>query len=194
MRDLSLHILDLIQNAIKAQASRIEVLLEARPEEDQLLLRLADNGSGMAPDLLRNVTDPFVTTRTTRTVGLGLPLLKEQCDMTGGRLDIESELNKGTVLHAWLGLGHLDRLPLGSLSETFSILTLSEPDLNFKLTLKQPEQQFTLDWEHIREELEDVPLNEPAVLDWLKSIIDEQQIIIFGGVLHEIISRTGSHS
>ena len=194
MRDLSLHVLDLIQNAIKAQASRIEVLLEAKPGEDQLFLRLADNGSGMAPELLRNVTDPFVTTRTTRTVGLGLPLLKEQCEMTGGRLEIESELNKGTVLNAWLGLAHLDRLPLGSLAETFSVLTMAEPDIDFKLTLKQPEKEFTLDWEQIRRELEDVPLNEPAVLDWLKTIIAEQQMIIFGGVLHEIISRTGSHS
>ena len=194
MRDLSLHILDLVQNAVKAKANRIEVLVQAKPDRDQLLIRIADNGNGIPSAILDKVTDPFVTTRKTRSVGLGLPLLKEQCEMTGGKLEIESETGHGTTLHAYLGLNHLDRLPLGDLSETFCALTMSEPLIDFQLTLTQPERSFTLDWEDMRRELEDVPLNEPSVLDWLKTFIAEQQITIFGGVLHEIISRTGSHS
>ena len=98
MRELSLHVLDLVQNSLRAGATQIDVVLEADPQQDQLLLQINDNGSGMAPELLSEVTDPFVTTRTTRPVGLGLALLRELCEQTGGYTQLLSEQGKGTRL------------------------------------------------------------------------------------------------
>ncbi len=193
MRELALHLLDIIQNSVKAGARRIEVLVEAEPGINRLRLRVSDNGYGMAPELLARVTDPFVTTRKTRSVGLGIPLLKEQCEQTGGSLAIESAVGQGTVLTADLGLDSIDRLPLGELGETWQVLVQANPEIDYRLSLLSPGRRYDLDLADIRRQMADVPLNEPAVLDWIRFNIEEQQDIIFGGVLHEIISRTGSH-
>ncbi len=194
MRDLSLHLLDIVQNSVKAGAQRIEVTLEADPAADRFWMKVKDNGSGMSPELLQQVTDPFVTTRTTRSVGLGIPLLKEQCELTGGSLALKSEVGVGTALTAELGLSSIDRLPLGEISATWVALIMSDQTIDYRLILVAPNRRFELDLAEVRLQLGDVPINEPTVLDWIKSYIDEQQEIIFGGVLHEIISRTGSHS
>lgn len=194
MRDLSLHLLDIIQNSVKAGARRIEVVVDADPAANRLRLQVIDNGCGMSPELLRRVIDPFVTTRTTRSVGLGIPLLKEQCELTGGHLNLVSEVGKGTTLTADLGLDNIDRLPLGEISETWTVLIMADPMIDYRLTLLSPGQRFDLDLAEIRRQMADVPLSEPSVLEWIRSNIEEQQEIIFGGVLHEIISRTGSHS
>jgi len=193
MRDLSLHLLDIIQNSVKAGARRIDVQVSADPSADRLQLQVSDNGCGMSPELLARVTDPFVTTRKTRSVGLGIPLLKEQCELTGGCLNLVSEVGKGTTLTAELGLSCIDRLPLGDLGETWQALVIADPTIDYRLILQAPGRQFELDLAELRLRLPDVPLNEPAVLDWIRESIEEQQDIIFGGVLHEIISRTGSH-
>lgn len=193
MRDLSLHLLDIIQNSVKAGAQRIEVVVDAAPADNRLRLQVIDNGCGMSPELLRRVTDPFVTTRTTRSVGLGIPLLKEQCELTGGSLMLKSEVGKGTTLTADLGLDSIDRLPLGEIGETWTVLIMADPTIDYLLTLLSPGQRFDLDLSEIRQQLLDVPISESSVLEWIRTCIEEQQEIIFGGVLHEIISRTGSH-
>lgn len=194
MRDLSLHLLDIIQNSVKAGARRIEAEFSADPAQNLLTMVVRDNGCGMPPDLARRVTDPFVTTRTTRSVGLGLPLLKEQCELTGGRLTLESEVGTGTVLTAELGLDSIDRLPLGEISSTWVVLILADPQIDYHLVMQSPGRRFELGLAEVREQLQGVPLSEPAVLEWIKDYIDEQQVKIFGGVLHEIISRTGCDS
>lgn len=194
MRDLSLHLLDIIQNSVNAGARRIEAEFAADPALNLLIMRVSDNGCGMPPDLVRQVTDPFVTTRTTRPVGLGLPLLKEQCELTGGKLTLESEVGAGTVITAELGLDSIDRLPLGSVSATWTMLILADPQIDYRLVMRSPGRHFALLLDEIRDQLAGVPLSEPAVLEWIRDYIDEQQIIIFGGVLHEIISRTGCDS
>ena len=194
MRDLSLHLLDIIQNSVKAGALRIEAEFSADPAMNLLTMVVRDNGCGMPPELARRVTDPFVTTRTTRSVGLGLPLLKEQCELTGGRLTLESEVGTGTVLTAELGLDSIDRLPLGEISSTWVVLILADPLIDYRLVMQSPGRRFELGLAEVREQLQEVPLSEPAVLEWIKDYIDEQQENIFGGVLHEIISRTGCDS
>ncbi|MEA4890246.1 MAG: ATP-binding protein [Clostridiaceae bacterium] len=189
MRELSLHLMDIIQNSVKAGAHRIEVVLEADPVRDRIFIRISDNGCGMSPELLQRVTDPFFTTRKTRSVGLGIPLFKEQCEITGGYLELHSEVGKGTTVEAVLGLSSIDRLPLGNVSETITTLIQSDPSIDYDLVLVAPGRRFELDLAEIRKQMDDVPLNEPSVLTWLGQYIAEQQEYIFGGVLHEIISR-----
>lgn len=194
MRELSEHLMDLVQNSRRAGARLIEISVRALVETDQLVLQVKDDGSGIGPELLERVTDPYATTRTTRPVGLGLPLLKELCELTGGSLSIRSRPQEGTTVEAALGLNHIDRLPLGDIGSTFSLLVLADPDQDYRLVLDSPRGRLDLATADIRSQLQDVPLREPSVLDWLTGYVYEQQEMIFGGVLHEITSRTGSHS
>ena len=188
MRDLSLHLLDIIGNSLNAGANTIIVELRADPLADLFEMIIRDNGKGMDETIVNRVTDPFFTTRTTRPVGLGIPLLKELCELTGGNLSIRSHVGQGTELQARLGLSSIDRLPLGSISETFTALILTDPSIDYSLVMRSPDKVFDLDFAEVRTQLEDVALNEPIVMDWLRQIINEQVKNIFGGVLHEIIS------
>jgi len=188
MHDLSLHLLDIIQNSIKAGARRISATIEVLPAINRLSLTIGDDGCGIPPDLLRHVTDPFVTTRTTRSVGLGLPLLREHCELTGGRLLLDSSVGGGTTLVAELGLDSIDRLPLGDLGETWAALLLASPQIDFCLSMRVPEREAVVDTAELRILLDDVPLIEPNVLIWIRDYVAEQQQIIFGGVLNEIFS------
>jgi hypothetical protein len=186
MRDLSLHLLDIVQNSVKAQATAIEIEIEARPHEDQLVLSVRDNGCGMPSDMVAKVQDPFVTSRTTRSVGLGISLLKELCELTGGHLNLQSQEGVGTDLVATLGLSSIDRLPLGSLGDTFFILLSADPGLDYSLKLTAPDRTFELHMTEIRAEIPDLPVDDPAVLAWIRDYILENQTAIFSGVLDEI--------
>ncbi len=161
---------------------------DADPAAGFLRLTVRDDGCGMSPDLLSRVTDPFVTTRTTRSIGLGLPLFKEQCELTGGKLLLTSALGAGTTLTAELGLNHVDRLPLGNLGETWKTQIMADPAKDYCLILRAPDREMILDTIELRQRLDDVPLDEPDVLQWVGDFVAEQQQLIFGGVLNEIIS------
>ena len=186
MRDLSLHLLDIIQNSLKAGASRIEVRIDASQARDRLTIEVIDDGCGMEADFLARVTDPFVTSRTTRSIGLGIPLFRESATITGGSFSIESKPGVGTTIVAEFVLSNIDRLPLGDLADTFTGLVLSDPSRNYILDLSAGEKRFVLDLDEVRQLLIDVPLNDPTVLEWLGELIREQQCTIFGGVLYEI--------
>ena len=188
MHDLSLHLLDIVQNSVKACAQHIQVTIEADRPADLFRLTIVDNGQGMAPDLLARVTDPFVTTRTSRAVGLGLPLLKELCETTGGQLWLDSQPGQGTSLVAEMGLASIDRPPLGDLGATWIVLLAGSPDVDFTLELRAEDRQENIDTADLRVVLDGVSLNEPAVLSWIKDYVAEMQQKIFGGVLHEIFS------
>jgi anti-sigma regulatory factor (Ser/Thr protein kinase) len=188
MRDLSLHLMDIVQNSVKARATAIEIEIDARPDADQLVLRVRDNGCGMPPEMVATVQDPFVTTRTTRSVGLGISLLKELCELTGGHLEIESSAGVGTCLVATLGLSSIDRLPLGDLGDTFYILLSADPSLDYSLKLTAQDRTFKLDMTEIRAEIPDLPVDDPAVLNWIRAYIHENQTAVFSGVLDEIES------
>lgn len=188
MRDLSLHLMDIVQNSVKAKASEISITIDVRPEADQLILTIDDNGSGMPADMVERVKDPFVTSRTTRSVGLGIPLLKELCELTGGHLELSSTEGEGTRLIACLGLSSIDRLPLGEIGDTLFVLVSADPDLDYTLTFSAPGRLFELKLADIRDELEGLPLDEPSVLAWLRDYVREQQQAVFSGYLDEMTS------
>ena len=118
MKELSLNLLDIVENSTRAGASLVTIRVIEEPEADRLTLYIEDDGSGMSPELLEAVQDPFTTTRTTRKVGLGIPFLKEGAEMTGGSLDLWSREGEGTRVTATYGYSHIDRPPLGDLAET----------------------------------------------------------------------------
>ncbi len=185
MRDLSLHILDIVQNSIKARASVITLHI-GEMTNNTLVLEIDDNGVGMDYDLLTKVEDPFVTSRTTRKIGLGIPLLKESALKCEGKFNINSEINIGTKVFATFSINHIDRLPIGDISETMITVISANPDIHLILFLDSLKGEFKLDTNEINKMLNGVSINEFAVLKWLKEYIDEGIKNIFGGVLNEV--------
>ena len=186
MRDLSLHILDIMQNSITAGARNIVTRVSACRKLDKLTLSVEDDGCGMDEELLKRVTDPFATTRTTRKVGLGIPLFMESARRSGGTLTIVSVKGKGTTLTADFQISHIDRPPLGDLADTVRAAILSAPDREFKLQLENGSEDFTFDSRMVRQQLGEVPIIEFEVLAWIKDYIEEGIKVIFGGVLDEV--------
>jgi len=183
LRDLSLHLLDILTNSVSAGASRIAVSIRVNEQEDSLIIRISDNGKGMAPDFLKKVTDPFSTTRTTRKVGMGLPLFKEACEITGGSMTVASTVGVGTDVTARFVLSSIDRLPLGNTGETLSGLISSYPDRDFVITFSNGQGDDSgLDTMDLRERLGGVPLSEPDVYIFVRDYIFEQQKQILGGI------------
>ena len=175
MKELSLHLLDVAKNSVSARAERIDLTLE---EDDARCYRLtiADNGCGMSPEFLAQVTDPFTTTRTTRKVGLGLPLLRMTAEQTGGSLEIESRVGEGTTVTALFHGSHIDCPPLGDLSGTVALLIQGAPDVEWTWKRTTPKGTYTLDTRQLREILgPDVPLSEPSVALWIGEYLQEQE-------------------
>ena len=172
MRDLSLHILDLAQNSVRANAALVEIMVSV--DESRLItITIRDDGSGMSDELKERVTSPFATTRTTRKVGLGLPLLKMAAELTGGEMHLQSQPGKGTKVCARFGLSHIDRVPLGDMASTVGGLIQCSPQIDFVYTVRTPDGEFVADTRQLREILGDVPLSEPAVAQWVREYIDE---------------------
>lgn len=186
MRDLSLHLLDIIQNSVKAGATLIKVSIVADLQSNLLETRVEDNGCGMDAEMLSIVADPFTTSRTTRKVGLGIPLLKEACEIAGGSLSIESEAGEGTVIHTKMLISSIDRIPLGNIGETFMGLAMDSGKINYNLRLSNTKKEFILDFQEIKDQLGDVPINEMDVLMWIKETIEEEKNELFRGILNEI--------
>ncbi len=177
MKELSLNILDIAENSVKAGASLTEIILDEK--DDRLVMTIRDNGSGMSEDTLRSVTDPFYTTRTTRKVGLGIPLLKLACEQTGGSLSITSRLRTPdkdgeTVVSAEFNTTHIDATPLGDVISTVVTLIQGHPDRDFYYLHRCGERTVELDTRALREILEDVPLSTPDVLVWVRENLEEQ--------------------
>lgn len=184
MKDISLHILDIAQNSVTAQASNIEINIEVDKKNDYLALLITDNGKGMSPDFLQHVMDPYTTTRTTRKVGLGLPLLKQNAERTGGSMIIESVEGQGTMLKAVLKTNNIDCLPLGDISGVVAMLICSYPQINFYFTGKNGSDEFSITTQELTDALEGLPLNNPSVYplikDLLSSNLEELQISELG--------------
>ena len=171
MKELSLNVLDLAQNALSAGARHIEIAIEESEADDRLSLRIADDGSGMDPDFLAGDTDPFVTTRTTRQVGMGIPLIKMAAEMAEGDFRIRSQKGEGTELTATFRRSHMDRMPVGDMAGTLAALVQGAPDVDYIYKRTTDCGSFTFDTALIRKELEGVPLGEPAVLNWIREYI-----------------------
>ncbi len=178
MKELSLNILDIAENSVKAGAKLTEIIIEEAEETLTLIIR--DNGSGMTDEVLQSVTNPFYTTRTTRKVGMGLPLLKLEAEMTGGTLSIESRYyleypdNHGTRVTAVFYKNHIDCVPLGDVVESIITLIQGHPDTDFLFVHKNDKKEVSLDTRELREVLEDVPLNTYEVISWIRENLNEQ--------------------
>jgi anti-sigma regulatory factor (Ser/Thr protein kinase) len=181
MKELSLHVLDIVQNSIRADASLIEISILEDPARDILSIEIKDNGRGMDEEMVRKVQDPFFTTRTTRKVGLGIPLFAQVARDCGGNFVINSEINRGTVVKASFIRSHIDRPPLGSMIDTIVSLVAVNPIVNFLYRHRVAEKDFVFDTSEIKKRLEDVPISHPVVLDWIKGFIEQGLREINGG-------------
>lgn len=175
MRELSLNILDIAQNSLSAGATLVTLTVEEDSAADSLVLSVEDNGRGMDADVLARVRDPFYTTRTTRKVGMGIPLFRMAAEMTGGTLDIRSACGKGTLLRASFGLSHIDRMPLGDMAGTLTALIRLNPDVDFRYRHTVDGHAFEMDTRELRAELGGVPLTEPDVMDWIDGYLRENE-------------------
>lgn len=179
MKELSLNVLDVAKNSVKAGAKN--VVIKITETEETLTLSISDDGCGMTPEFLKNVTDPFCTTRTTRAVGLGIPLLKLQAEQTGGSLSIESKHESlfpedhGTTTTAVFYKNHIDMTPLGDICGSVVTLIQGSPDIDFLFIHRSPNFDVKLDTKELREVLgEDVPLDNAEVLMWITENLKEQ--------------------
>lgn len=173
MQELSMNVLDVAENSVAAGATLVAITLSIDTAAKRMTLTITDNGKGMPPEMAARVTDPFCTTRKTRKVGLGLPLLKMAAEMTGGALSIESTVGKGTCVTAWFTLGHIDLAPLGDMSATVAGLIQCSPDIDFVYTVQADDEQFAADTRELRAVLDGVPLSEPSVALWLREYLAE---------------------
>ncbi len=150
MEDLALHILDIAQNSIEAGATEIKIELAEEPAADRLVIKVQDNGPGMDPEMVARVKDPFFTTRKTRRVGMGIPLLAEAARAAGGRLDIESTPGQGSRIRAIFRYHHIDRAPVGDIETTLMVLLAGQPELAIHFTHVAAGETFELDSRDLR--------------------------------------------
>ena len=173
MRELSLNVLDIAQNSISAGASLITLSVDENTADNRLTLTIADNGRGMTPEQLEQVRDPFYTTRTTRKVGMGIPLFRMAAEMAGGDLNIQSQVGVGTTVTAKFELRHIDRMPLGDINGTVSTLIRLNPNLDFVYRYHTKSGEYELDTRELRQVLDGVPLSEPDVMAWIDAHMAE---------------------
>lgn len=177
MKEIALYTLDIAQNSITAQAKRLDITLTE--EGETITLSIRDDGTGMAPELLARVSDPFTTTRTTRAMGLGLPLLRLAAEQTGGSLSIESTLGVGTAVTAVFVASHIDCPPVGDMAGTITLLIQGAPELELHYTHRRGDALARLD----TEELHALPgpelsLAEPELILWIRDYLQEQEALL----------------
>ncbi len=181
MDELSLYVLDITMNSVRAGADEITIELDETKDidGDWLHFKVTDNGCGMTREQVEKLSNPFFTTRKTRKVGLGIPFLTMLAEMTGGWVKVvsvpetESEAH-GTTVEAKFGQDHIDFIPLGDIVETVKTLIQGSPDINFTFTHILPGGTVSLVTADLREELGDIPLNEPEILTWIGDYLNEQ--------------------
>jgi hypothetical protein len=173
MRELSLHILDVLENSIEAGASRIKLSIEEDPRRDTLVIEVTDDGHGMSTERAERVLDPFYTTRETRHVGLGLPLFAAAARRCDGGLTLQSVPGKGTWLRATFRRSHIDRAPTGDIPSVLLAVLLSEHPVDVDYVHKVDGQDFRFDSSEIRRDLGEVPLSHPKVRTWISEFLRE---------------------
>jgi anti-sigma regulatory factor (Ser/Thr protein kinase) len=179
MREISLHLMDVIQNSIEAGADFIEISIEENTKDDYIEISVKDDGCGMNEDMLKNVTNPFVTSRKTRKVGLGLSLFEAACERCGGYLKVNSEEGVGTEVDAYMKYSHIDRAPMGRMEDTLvSALTIPGIDIVYKHSVDG--NTFIFDSREIKKVAGD-DLTQPEILNWIRKYIIENIEQIGGG-------------
>ncbi len=179
MKELSLNILDVSENSVKARAKNVDILITE--DDENMTIEIIDDGCGMDEETLSKVTNPFFTTRTTRDVGLGIPFLKLAAEQTGGRLSISSKCESaypddhGTDIKAVFNKKNIDFTPLGDVASTVVTLIQGNPDIDFKFIHKINDKIIDLDTKQLRSVLgDDVPLNSMEVIHWIMQYFKEE--------------------
>lgn len=171
MKELSLHILDIVQNSVRASAKDIVVSIEISEGVQRIVIQ--DNGKGIAPEMLETIKNPYTTSRTMRNVGLGIPLFNDTCRLCNGHLSIESQVGIGTTLTAVMENDHIDKPPMGDIGGTMSGIMSSYPDINIIFTYRVGQASFDISTQMIQEELEDVSIQSVEVVSWIREFINE---------------------
>ena len=184
MREIALHLLDIVQNSVTAGAAHVDIRFDLGAD-GMLTMSVKDDGKGMSPELLERVRSPFVTTRTTRKVGLGIPLLQQNAMLSGGDVRLESEEGVGTLIQARFNTASIDCLPVGDLAETLATIIMGSPDKpEFSLTCTGPNGEASFSTEEVRAVLGDeVSLAEPEVVQWIRQSLQEEIEPILGGIM-----------
>lgn len=178
MKELSLNILDIAKNSVTAGAGLVRITVDETPA--RLTIVIADDGCGMSEEFLARVTDPFTTTRTTRKVGMGIPLFKMAAEMSGGGFEIRSQVGKGTETTAWFDPNSIDTPPMGDLTGSILTLIQGSPDIDFLFIHRRAAgdgtpKEYELDTRQIRQIMEGVPLDTPELLEWMRGFMTENE-------------------
>ncbi|MEA4969554.1 MAG: ATP-binding protein [Candidatus Pelethousia sp.] len=181
MKEISLHILDLAQNSLHAGAKNICLDIEEDTQADTFAVTLADDGCGMSESLAQAAANPFVTTRTTRRVGLGIPMFKAGCEACGGSFTLTSEEGKGTRLKGVYRHSHIDRPPLGGICDTMLLLIAGNPTIRFRYSHRRNGSGYELDTAELKEILGEVPLDTPEVTAFIKEFLINNESELYGG-------------
>lgn len=175
MTEISLNILDIVQNSISANANLIRISIKIDSIKDKLSVVISDNGCGMTQEQICKVEDPFFTTRTTRSVGLGVPFFKYAAECTGGKFGIRSKVGEGTTVTAVFTLSHVDRMPLGDMTGTMHILITANNDIDFLYTYDVDGRNFVLDTREFREIIGDIPFYMQEISNYIKGYLKENK-------------------
>ncbi len=162
MKDLSLHILDIVENSVAARANKIEIRISEDKKKDLLFVEVIDSGIGMDKETRKKALDPFYTSKTVRRFGFGLSLLSEAAKAANGHFSVESEKGEGTRIKADFQYSHIDRKPLGDMGQTIITLVIGNPEIDLIYVHKKNNQKFSLDTRKIKARLKDAPINSPA--------------------------------
>jgi anti-sigma regulatory factor (Ser/Thr protein kinase) len=173
MEDLSLHILDIVENSVASGAHNVGIIVSEDRSKDLMTVMITDDGKGMSAEAITRATDPFYTTRTTRRVGFGLGLFKEAARIANGQLDIRSSPGAGTTVTATFQLSNIDRKPLGDMASTLVTLIAGNPGVHFAYRHERDGEAFVLDTEELRDRLGGVSTNTPEVLSFVRKFIAE---------------------
>jgi hypothetical protein len=175
MEDLSLHILDIAENSIAAGARNIKITVGEDRLRDLLTVEIIDDGKGMSPEMVEQAADPFYTTRTTRSVGLGLALFQEAARIANGSMEIQSVPDSGTTVRATFQLSHVDRKPLGNMVETISALLSSCSEVNVHYVHERDGNRLVFDTKEIRSELGSTALNSAKAINVVRGYLNQEE-------------------
>jgi len=175
MNDLALHLLDIVQNSLVAGASFITIEVNENPAGNLLTISVKDNGRGMTPEQVQKLSDPFFTSRTTRRVGLGVPLLRQTAEQSGGSLEVVSEPGKGTLLTVCFQYDHLDWPPLGDVANAVVLMISANPEVGFSYHYAYNDRSYEVNTMELKEVLGDLPVNDLYVMEMIEEMIKENQ-------------------
>ncbi|MBP5528172.1 MAG: ATP-binding protein [Bacteroidales bacterium] len=173
MKELAMHVYDLMENSTAANAKDVKLTIVDSLANNDFHFTIEDNGKGMSPEFLARVTDPYTTSRTTRKVGLGLPLIKMNTEKCGGGMKLTSEVGVGTRLEFWFEHNHWDRPPMGDLPGTLVMLLSAHEDIHFVITYRTDVDEFVLDTDELKEALDGMSMNDIHIINYLKEMIAE---------------------